>query len=191
MVGRLKNWVAVRFVAFRPMKEPTHLVLHPFGQIRLMRKAVSPCSKHGRVLPRSVLAACGSGDVCQPGFDTDHARRHVDKPRFDLAAGPLLRRTAAPRRSSPTTWNEFLPISISIVARGQPASLAGEAGARPGHSVTGPRGSLRLNARRLDDRPPFFRIGLLQSGERLRRLLLARKDLIRNIAKSGLHHWVG
>src|SRR5262249_36701905 len=65
------------------------------------------------------------------------------------------RTTIAPGRSRPTTWNEFLPISMPIVATvavdlldmamlhltiaPSPASLAGGAGARPDHSISGPR----------------------------------------------------
>src|SRR5215831_7084061 len=64
----------------------------------------------------------------------------------------FCRRTIAPRWSSPTTWNEFLPISMPMVAmvaidlldmavlrltlRPISASLAGGAGARPDHFIS-------------------------------------------------------
>src|SRR5262245_23715287 len=65
----------------------------------------------------------------------------------------FCRSTIAPRRSWPTTWNEFLPISMPITAiallsfsdmacsltlvpRGQFRLLAG-AGARPDHPISG------------------------------------------------------
>jgi hypothetical protein len=61
--------------------------------------------------------------------------------------------TVAPRRSRPTTWNEFLPISMLIVATIAihlldvaalrfPASLAGWAGARPDQSISGNFGAV-------------------------------------------------
>jgi hypothetical protein len=37
----------VRLVSFRAMKEPV-LALHPFGQFRPTKKAISACSKRGR-----------------------------------------------------------------------------------------------------------------------------------------------
>jgi hypothetical protein len=44
------------------------------------------------------------------GFHADQARRYIGEPRFHLATRPLL-----PQRASwPTTWNEFLPISMPI-----------------------------------------------------------------------------
>ena len=39
-------------------------------------------------------------------------------------------------------------------------------------------GSLALDVRRLDDRPPLLDLGLLIRAERLWRLLLAREDLL-------------
>src|SRR5215510_15749445 len=90
------------------------------------------------------------------GFHANQARRHCGEPCFDLAARPLLRSTIAPRRSWPTTWNEFLPISMPMVATvavdlldmavlhltlapSQHHSPSG-AGARPDHSISGPPG---------------------------------------------------
>ena len=88
----------------------------------------------------------------------------------------FCRNTIAPRLSCPTTWNEFLPISMPITAIAvssscdmacslgsappSPASLAAGAGARPDHSISGhprdqrwligshgiPSGSLGLDA---------------------------------------------
>src|SRR5438128_2386352 len=42
-------------------------------------------------------------------------------------------------------------------------------------------GSLRLDARRLDDWPPLVDLGLLEGAERLRGELLARENLLREI----------
>jgi hypothetical protein len=50
------------------------------------------------------------------GLHADQARRHCGEPRFDWLHDHFCRSTIAPRRSKPTTWNEFLPISIPIVA---------------------------------------------------------------------------
>jgi hypothetical protein len=45
----------------------------------------------------------------------DQARRHIGQPCFDLASRDHLRRsTMAPRPFRPTTWNEFLPISMPM-----------------------------------------------------------------------------
>src|SRR5215831_1025594 len=44
--------------------------------------------------------------------------------------------------------------------------------------------SLGLDARRLDNRPPLLDFGLLKSGKRLRRLLVAGKNLHPEVAKA-------
>jgi len=51
--------------------------------------------------------------------------------------------------------------------------------------------SLRLDAGRLDDRPPFLDLGLLQRGERFRRLLLVREYLLREIGEPRTHSRIG
>jgi hypothetical protein len=43
------------------------------------------------------------------------------------------------------------------------------------------RDSIRLDARRLDDRPPLLSLGLLIGGECLRRLLLTRVNLLAKV----------
>jgi hypothetical protein len=92
------------------------------------------------------LAACGSSDVRRP--QASMPIRHGGIAASRTSTWPrdhFCRSTIAPRRSRPATWNEFLPISMPIVAirefvghggapfdtRPIPASLAGGAGARP------------------------------------------------------------
>ena len=43
--------------------------------------------------------------------------------------------------------------------------------------------SLRLDARRLDDRPPFFCFGLLQCAEDVGSLLVARRNFLANVGE--------
>jgi hypothetical protein len=43
---------------------------------------------------------------------------------------------------------------------------------------------LALDSGRLDDRPPFFGLGFLESAERFRRLLLAGENILPDIGKS-------
>ena len=49
----------------------------------------------------------------------------------------------------------------------------------------------RLDIRRLDDRPPFLDFGLVKGGERLGRLLLARRYLLADIGQSLAHFRIG
>src|SRR6185436_14459771 len=51
--------------------------------------------------------------------------------------------------------------------------------------------SLRLDARRLDDRMPLGDLGLVPGAERLRRLLLARRDFEAEIVEPLLHGRIG
>src|SRR6266478_1201802 len=51
--------------------------------------------------------------------------------------------------------------------------------------------SLCLDPSRLDDRPPFLDLGQLQPAERLRRLLLARVDVLSKIGKPATHCRIG
>jgi hypothetical protein len=51
-------------------------------------------------------------------------------------------------------------------------------------------GSLALDARGLDDRPPLLNFGLLESTERLRSLLFARRDPLSNIGEPPAHRGV-
>jgi hypothetical protein len=51
--------------------------------------------------------------------------------------------------------------------------------------------SFALDVRRLDDRPPFFDLGLVVRGERLRRLLLARKNLLAQTGEPRTHVRIG
>src|SRR5262245_25858167 len=48
-----------------------------------------------------------------------------------------------------------------------------------------------LDVRGLEDRPPFFDLGLLLRGKRFSRLLLARRNVLALISKSLLHGCVG
>src|SRR5215468_6673317 len=64
----------------------------------------------------------------------------------------------------------------------------GFAALNPSYSVRRP--SLRFDISGLDDRPPLLDLCSLQAGERLRRLLRARRYLRADIAKPGLHRRV-
>src|SRR5262245_53128259 len=50
--------------------------------------------------------------------------------------------------------------------------------------------SFRLDVRRLDDRPPFLNLGLLISTQRLRRLLLARRDFEPLVGEGLMYGWI-
>ena len=49
-------------------------------------------------------------------------------------------------------------------------------------------GSLALDVRRLDDRPPFFDLGFVKGGKRLRRLVFSRRNFLAEIKELGTHH---
>src|SRR5262249_16739991 len=51
--------------------------------------------------------------------------------------------------------------------------------------------SLRLDVRRLDDRPPLLDLGLLLRGKRLRRLFVARPDSLTQVGKPLAHRGIG
>src|SRR5262245_63546901 len=51
--------------------------------------------------------------------------------------------------------------------------------------------SLRLDVRRLDDRPPLGDLSLMIGGERLRRLLLVRHDLVPELVEPLPHAGIG
>src|SRR5205814_5304029 len=51
--------------------------------------------------------------------------------------------------------------------------------------------SVRRDPRRLDDRPPFVDLGLLEGGQRLRRKLLARENILREIDQLLPDRWIG
>src|SRR5262249_17167992 len=51
--------------------------------------------------------------------------------------------------------------------------------------------SFRLDPKLLDERPPFLDLGLLECAERLRRLLLARENLIPEIGIPRSHQRIG
>src|ERR1700722_16062102 len=53
------------------------------------------------------------------------------------------------------------------------------------------RRSFRPDVGRLDHRPPLVDVGLLARGERLRRLLLARIDLLAEFAEARSHAGIG
>ena len=71
-----------------------------------------------------------------------------------------------------------------------PASYASGAGARPPFPLTG-HGIFRLEPGLLDDRPPFFGIGFNNRAESLRRLLLARENLLPEIGEPRSHRRIG
>src|SRR5215467_10770868 len=50
---------------------------------------------------------------------------------------------------------------------------------------------LHLDTRSSDDRPPFFDLSLLKCRERLRRLLVTGKNLLRKVSQPRSHHRVG
>src|ERR1700680_3802637 len=64
---------------------------------------------------------------------------------------------------------ECCPRWIGITVRNQSESLSAIAGIRT------------LDSGRLDDRPPFFDLSLLESAQGFRRLLLARENLLPDI----------
>jgi hypothetical protein len=49
----------------------------------------------------------------------------------------------------------------------------------------------RLDAGRLDNRPPLFDFGLLMNGERFRRLALPRKKLVLEVGEPRAHPRIG
>src|SRR5512144_1034 len=49
----------------------------------------------------------------------------------------------------------------------------------------------RLDVSRLDDRPPLLDLGLVKSGQRLRRLFLARRDHVTEFREPLPHGWIG
>src|SRR5262245_21806144 len=49
------------------------------------------------------------------------------------------------------------------------------------------RASIRLDARRLDDRPPLINVGSLQRSKHLRRLFLARRNFVLSIGETLAH----
>src|SRR5262245_51493081 len=51
--------------------------------------------------------------------------------------------------------------------------------------------SLRLDAGGLDPRPPLLDLGLVEGGERTRRLLLAREKLVSETGESRTHRRIG
>ena len=51
--------------------------------------------------------------------------------------------------------------------------------------------SFCLDPSRLDDRPPFVDLGLLQRAKRLGRLLVARRQLLTELGQPALHHPIG
>ena len=50
------------------------------------------------------------------GLHADQARGHIGKACFDLTTRPLLPQHDCATTIEPTTWNEFLPISMPITA---------------------------------------------------------------------------
>src|SRR5215467_2638315 len=62
---------------------------------------------------------------------------------------------------------------------------------RPFLPNTSTRRSFRLDVRRLDDRPPFFDLGVVKGGEPLRGLLLARSNIEAEISKAPAHGRIG
>ena len=52
-------------------------------------------------------------------------------------------------------------------------------------------GSLRFDPPLFDDRPPLVDVGVLRSGEGLRRLSVAREHLKAEFAKAGLRYQIG
>src|SRR5262245_45327684 len=123
-------------------------------------------------------------------------------------------RTRAARNASamPQEWKcstercvRFCPFGMrcgavrrSISAQDIPRSPRSTASATP----TGPpptmttwycfiAGSFRLDPRRPDDRPPLLDPGPEHGGERLRRLLFARQDLLAEIDEPRAHHGIG
>ena len=90
------------------------------------------------------------------GLHADQARRHIGEPRFDLATRPLLTQRDC---TAFIKTNDMEPVLADIDAdygnrpaeifsetwcaprlwRPLLASIAGGAGARPDHSITGPR----------------------------------------------------
>ena len=57
--------------------------------------------------------------------------------------------------------------------------------------TTGRRGSLGLDPSRLNDRPPFLDLGLLERAERLGRLLVTGEDFFAQVSEPCTHARVG
>jgi hypothetical protein len=73
----------------------------------------------GRHQPGIVTKRCefAAQVMCaDASFHADQARRYMGEPRLHLATRPLLPQHDGARASWPTTWNEFLPISMPITA---------------------------------------------------------------------------
>ena len=101
------------------------------------------------------------------------ARRSMpDRPAVQGKAGPAIGPTAVPRD----------PIDL-----GGPMCPMGPEGLGSEVMVT----SLCLDPKLPDERPPFLDLGLLHCAERLRRLLLARENLIPDIGKPRWHRRIG
>src|SRR4029077_2667417 len=62
--------------------------------------------------------------------------------------------------------------------------------ARRRKEQTGAPASFRLDVSCLDDRPPLLDLGLVKSAQRLRRLLLARRDHVTELGEPLPHPWI-
>src|SRR5262245_843881 len=88
-----------------------------------------------------------------------------------------------PRRSiaHAITISNFLRLASAVMA-----PVVQNASVWPRHWA-----SLALDVRRLDDRPPLLDFGLLEGGQRLRRLLLARRHFEPEFGKAPTHGRIG
>src|SRR5262245_65073613 len=72
--------------------------------------------------------------------------------------------------------------AASFLIFGSPTCKSSPVGRRR-KDLTGASASFRLDVSRLDDRPPLLDLGLVKSAERLRRLLLARRDHVAELGE--------
>src|SRR5215831_12501208 len=89
-------------------------------------------------------------------------------------------------------WGSFilnLPSHHSITSSAAACSVGGTS--RGIHIMECPVQSFRLNMRCLNDRPPFLDLGLVEGGEALRGLLLARGDVQAKLTKTSAHARIG
>src|SRR3954467_15370691 len=103
------------------------------------------------------------------------------------------RQLASPRRSK---FSSPLPPSTSVVQPIQPSTVAQPATSTAAamtirRFIALSSGLFRFDVGGLDDRPPLFDLGLLERGERLGRLLRARRDVEAKLGEARLQLGIG
>jgi hypothetical protein len=167
------------------------------------------CGRHVIVLPDMglspilILTAPESRafDDAAPGH-LKEARSH----RTTVLAGISRRQRVASGLTGPAVTSVTAPVASGWSGRRVELAPTGKrrlstAHTRSGHSpksrvasvmaIAHGIGSLRPDAGRLHDWPPFLCVGLLHCGERFRGLLFSRKNLAPELRKSRPHHRIG